>query len=200
MPAPLLLELDLNVALVDPPPHAPLAKLMGRGAPALRDVLSGLHRAAKDPRVAGLIVRTGGAAQPLAYAQELRDALLEFGSSGRPTVAWAETFGEFGRGTAGYLIASGCGQIWLQPTGEVGLTGLAVEGTFVKELFDRVGIRAEVSTRREYKNAPNMATERGFTAPHREAMTRLLESSLHGIVEEIAERRGLDAAEVRALV
>ncbi|MBA3741816.1 S49 family peptidase, partial [Sporichthya sp.] len=198
--APLLLELDLNVALVDPPPQAPLAKVMGRGQPALRDVLGGLHRAAKDPRVAGLIVRTGGVQQPLAYAQELRDALLEFGSSGRPTVAWAETFGEFGRGTAGYLIATGCTEVWLQPTGEVGLTGFAVEGTFVKELFDRAGIRTEVSTRREYKNAPNVATQRGFTPPHREAMTRLVDSSLHSVVEEIAERRGLDAEAVRALI
>lgn len=198
--APLLLELDLNGPLAEPPPQAPLAKVMNRGQPALRHVLDGLHRAAKDPRVAGLIVRTGGTHQPLAYAQELRDALLEFGASGRPTVAWSETFGEFGRGTAGYLIATGCAQIWLQPTGEVGLTGIAAEATFVRELFDRVGITAEVSARREYKNAPNMFTERGYTPAHREAMTRLVESSLHSAVEEIAEQRGLDSDRVRALV
>ncbi|HUR73535.1 MAG TPA: S49 family peptidase [Sporichthya sp.] len=195
-----LLELDLDVALLEPPPHAPLAKAMGRGRPALRDVLGGLHRAAKDPRVAGLIVRTGGTPHPLAHAEELRDALVEFGASGRPTVAWAETFGEFGRGTAGYLIATGATEIWLQPSGEVGLTGIAAQVTFVRELFDRIGVRAEVGARREYKNAPNIATQRGFTAPHREAMTRLVESSLHSAVEEIAERRSLDAGVVRALV
>lgn len=197
---PLLLELDLGTALVEPPPHAPVARLMSRGQPSLRDVLAGLHRAAKDPRVAGLIVRTGGALQPLAHAQELRDALREFGATGRPTVAWAETFGEFGRGTAGYLIATGCTEIWLQPTGEIGMTGLAAEVTFVRELFDRIGVRAEVGARREYKNAPNLATERGFTAPHREAMARLVESCLDGVVEDIAESRGLDAGAVRALV
>ncbi len=195
-----LLELDLDVALVDPPPSAPLAKAMTRGRPALRTVLSGLHRAVKDPRVAGLIVRTGGTPHPLAHAQELRDALLEFGASGRPTLAWAETFGEFGRATAGYLIATGCAEIWLQPTGDVGLTGIAAEATFVRELFDRLGIRAEVGARREYKNAPNMATERGYTEPHREAMARLVESSLHGALEDIAECRDLDVEVVRALV
>jgi protease-4 len=198
--APLLLELDLTVALADPPPHQPLAKALSRGAPALREVVTGLHRAAKDPRVGGLIVRTGGPAQPLATAQELRDALAEFRSSGRPTLAWSETFGEFGQGTAAYLIATGCEQIWLQPSGEVGLTGLAVEGTFVRELFDRIGVRAEVSARKEYKNAPNMATERGYTDAHREAMTRLLESSLAEALADIAEARDLDVDTVRALV
>jgi protease-4 len=195
-----LLELDLDVVLVDPPPHARLAKTMSRGRPALRTILSDLHRAAQDPRVAGLIVRTGGTHHPLAHAQELRDALLEFGASGRPTVAWAETFGEFGRGTAGYLIGTGCAEIWLQPSGEVGLTGIAAEATFVRELFDRIGVRAEVGARREYKNAPNMATERGYTGPHREAMTRLVDSCLDSTLEDIAEQRGLDVAAVRALV
>lgn len=198
--APLLLELDLADALVEPPPQAPVARMLSRGRPALREVLAGLHRAAKDPRVAGLIVRTGGALQPLAHAQELRDALREFASTGRPTVAWAETFGEFGRGTAGYLIASGCSEIWLQPTGEIGMTGFAAEATFVRELFDRIGVRAEVGARREYKNAPNLATERGYTAPHREAMARLVGSSLESAVEDIAESRRLEPAEVRALV
>ena len=198
--APLLLELDLDVALVEPPPHAPVAKLMVRGRPALRDVLDRLHRATKDPRVAGLIVRTGGTQQPLAHAQELRGALLAFGATGRPTVAWAETFGEFGRGTAGYLIATGCAEIWLQPTGEVGMTGFAAEATFVRELFDRIGVRAEVGARREYKNAPNLATEREFTAPHREAMAQLVESCLDSTVEDVAESRNLEAPVVRALV
>ncbi|GAA0631109.1 signal peptide peptidase SppA [Sporichthya brevicatena] len=195
-----LLELDLDVPLVDPPPQAPLAKALGRGQPALRTVLADLHRAAKDPRVAGLIVRTGGTSHPLAHAQELRDALTEFGASGRPTVAWAETFGEFGRGTSGYLIATGCSEIWLQPTGEVGVTGMAAEALFLRELFDRLGLRAEVGARREYKNAPNLVTERGYTEPHREAMTRLVTSSLGTVLEELAERRGLDADDLRTLV
>lgn len=197
---PLLLELDLTHPLPDPPPHQPLAKALSRGVPSQREVIATLRRAARDSRVAGLIVRTGGPQQPLATAQELRDALLEFRSSGRPTFAWSETFGEFGQGTAAYLVATGCEQIWLQPTGEVGLTGVAAEATFVKELFDRVGIRAEVSARQEYKNAPNLATERGYTAAHREAMERLVVSSLDVAVEEIAAGRGLEPEDVRALV
>ncbi|HVE24185.1 MAG TPA: S49 family peptidase [Sporichthya sp.] len=197
---PLLLELDLTVPLADPPPQQPLAKALHRGQPALRDVLDGLHRAAQDPRVAGLIVRTGGPQQPLAAAQELRDALAEFAASGRPALAWAETFGEFGRGTASYLVATGCREIWLQPSGELGMTGLAVEATFVRELFDRHGLRAEVGVRREYKNAPNLVTERGFTPAHREALARLAESCLDSAVAEIADARGLDAGTVRALV
>ena len=89
----LLLELDL----VDPPasPDAddPLARLRARGRPRLRPVLRALHEAAADPHVLGLIAKVGGGL-PWAAMQELRLGVRAFAASGKPTLAWSESFGE----------------------------------------------------------------------------------------------------------
>src|SRR4051812_18809380 len=92
--APILLELDLTQPLVRVEPEDPIGKLRSRNKPRLAKVLRALNEAGDDPRVGGLIARVGGTALELAIAQELRAAVGRFAASGKPTVAWAETFGE----------------------------------------------------------------------------------------------------------
>ena len=200
--APLILELDLTEPLIEAPPQDPVNAFMARRRTSLRAVLDGLRRAATDPRVRALVVKVGGSRSPigLAQAQELRDGVVEFRRSGKPAVAWAETFGEFGRGTVPYFLATGFDQIWLQPSGDVCLTGVAAEVPFIKGVLDKAGIRPQMAQRHEYKNAANLFTEEGFTAAHREATERLVTSTMEQLVGGIAAGRRLDIDEVLDLV
>src|SRR5436190_22773791 len=97
--SPLLLELDLSHPLLEHEPDDPVAKLRSRGKPRLRPVLRALHEAGNDPRVVGLVAKLGDTGMTLARAQELRDGVVAFAASGKPTVAWADTFGESGAAT-----------------------------------------------------------------------------------------------------
>src|SRR5262249_19614588 len=81
-----------------------------------------------------------------------------------------------------YYLASAFGEIYLQPSGDVGLTGLLAEAPFVRGTLDKLGIVARFAARGEYKNAINMFTERRFTEPHRQATTRLITSQFDQIV------------------
>src|SRR3954447_23010328 len=110
---PLLLELDLSHPLLEHDPDDPLAKLRSRGKPRLRPVLRALHEAGADNRVVGLVAKVGDTAMPLARAQELRDAVTAFAASGKPTVAWADPFGESANASIPYFLASGFGEVWL---------------------------------------------------------------------------------------
>src|SRR5579875_117584 len=132
---PLLLELDLTQPLVDGEPTDPVARIRSRGKPRLHPVIQTLHDAATDPRVAALVAKLGTAV-PLALAEEVRDAVVAFANSGKPTVGWAETFGESTNGSAAYLLATGFPEIWLQPSGELGLLGVLVETTFLRGALD----------------------------------------------------------------
>src|SRR6266496_4289916 len=87
-----------------------------------------LHDAAADGRVTGLIAKVGGAL-PWAAMQELRIGVRAFAASGKPTLAWAETFGEGTGDMAAYVLATGFDEIWLQPGGGLGLLGVGVETT-----------------------------------------------------------------------
>jgi protease-4 len=196
---PLLLELDLSHPLVEHEPDDPIAKLRARGKPRLRPVLRALQEAGDDPRVVGLVAKIGDTTMTLARAQELRDAVAVFAASGKPTVAWADTFGESGNATVPYLLASGFREIWLQPTGELNLLGVATEVTFLRGVLDKLDIAPEMGQRYEYKNAADRLLTKEFTDAHREAVDRLAESAWEQAVAAVAASRGLSEDAVRAL-
>jgi protease IV len=200
--APIILELDLTEPLIEAPPQDPVNAFMARRRTTLRGVLDGLRRATGDPRVKAFVVKLGGSRSPIgvAQAQELRDAVVEFRRSQKPAVAWAETFGELGRGTVPYFLATGFDEIWLQPSGDMCLTGLAAEVPFLKGVLDKAGITPQMAQRHEYKNAANLFTEEGFTEAHREATVRWVTSTLEQLVAGIAAGRGLDVDTVLDLI
>src|ERR1700758_762569 len=167
-----VLEFDLRSVPPETTGFDPLAIITGGGrAMALRDAVAAIHRAAEDPRVAGLIARVQLAASPPAAVQELREAIAAF-SAVKPSLAWAETY----PGTLSYYLASAFGEVWMQPSGSVGLVGFASNATFLRDALDKAGIEAQFVARGEYKSAINRFTEGGFTEAHREAVTRMLES------------------------
>jgi protease-4 len=193
-----LLELDLTDAPPEVVPSDPLSMVRGRRRPSLRAVVEALHDAAEDPQVVGLVARVGGSL-PLARAQELRDAVRRFATA-KPAVAYAETFGEGGPGTVGYLLATGFSEIWLQPSGDLGLTGIAAETTFLRGALDKAGLEPQFSQRWEYKNAVDRLVRYGYTDAFRDASSRLVASAYEQVVAGIAAARGLSEDRVRELV
>jgi protease IV len=198
--APLILELDLTEEVVESPPRGPVAMVAARRRMVLRQVVEGLRRATGDPRVRAVVAKIGRGRFGLARTQEIRAAVQAFRRSGKPAVAWAETFGEFGPATLPYYLATAFDEIWLQPSGDLGLTGVSSRVPFAREALDRLGVEPQIGQRHEYKNAPNSLTEREFTPAHREALERVVASVTEQVVDGIAQARGLDAAAVRAAV
>jgi protease-4 len=196
---PVLLELDLTAPVVEELPADPLGRLQARRRTVLHRLTRALAEAADDNAVGGLVARLSGRRMPLAQAEEVRDAVRLFASSGKPTVAWAETFGELAPATVAYFVASGFPEIWVQPSGSVGFVGLSAGALFLAEALERSGIEVEVDARHEYKNAPDMFTRRGFSEAHREAVARLVESSFEVVVQGVSETRGLTVERVREL-
>ncbi|QFY12472.1 signal peptide peptidase SppA [Nonomuraea phyllanthi] len=198
--APLVLELDLTEGLAEGPPTDPLAALLTMRKTRLSDALSGLKRARQDPRVKALVVKIGANPLGLAMVQELRQAVIHFRSSGKLTVAFAETFGEFGGGTVPYYLATAFERVYLQPSGDVGLTGVALEQRFLKGTLAKLGVGYEAGQRHEYKTAVNTFTQDHMTDPHRESVSRIVESVTDTLVAGIADGRRLDPGKVRELI
>jgi protease-4 len=198
--APLILELDLSEGIGEEPPADMVSAVLTMRRPRLGDVLDGLHRARADEKVRALVVRIGGRPIGLARVQELRSAIAEFRRSGKATVAWAETYGEFGPGNAAYYLATAFDRIWVQPSGDVGLTGLSLEQWFYRGTLDKLGLEYEVAKRHEYKNAADRLTEHGFTGPAREALEQLATSLTGQITEAVAQRLAIPPAQARELI
>jgi protease-4 len=172
-----------------------MAIISGSGRPlVLREAVAAIHRAAEDDRVSGLIARVQLPAAAAGPVQELRDAIAAF-SDVKPSLAWAETY----PGTLSYYLASAFREVWMQPSGTVGLVGFATSALFLRDALDKAGIEAQFVARGEYKSAANLFTQDRYTDAHREADTRLLDS-LHGQVwQAIAKSRHIDLAAVDEL-
>ena len=198
--APLILELDLTDGIGEGPVGDPLSAILSRRKARMQDIIEGLRRAGRDDRVRALVVKVGGGRIGLARMQELREAVGVFRESGKVAVAWSETFGEFTQGNVPYYLATAFDRIYLQPSGSVGLTGVAVEQLFLHDALAKAGVAFQSAKRYEYKSAADNLTERGFTGPTREAAERLAESIAEQIIAAIAERRGKTVEQARALL
>ncbi|HEY5356985.1 MAG TPA: signal peptide peptidase SppA [Streptosporangiaceae bacterium] len=198
--APLILELDLTDGIAETRPADPVSAVLARHRQVLSDVLDGLRRARADDRVRGLVARVGGRPIGLAVVQELRRAIREFGDAGKTTVAWAESFGEFSAGNVSYYLATAFDSIFLQPSGDLGLTGIAVERVFLRGALDKIGADFQVAKRHEYKSAAEQLTERHFSEPAREETERLTASVTEQLAGAIADRRRLSREQVSQLI
>ena len=190
-----ILEFDLQSIPPETGGFDPLAFVTGGGRPLLlADAIAAIHRAADDDRVAGLIARVQLSAAPAGPVQELRDAIAAF-TARKPSLAWAETY----PGTLAYYLASAFTEVWLQPSGTVGLIGFATNALFLRDALDKAGIEAQFVTRGKYKSAVNVFTEDHYTDAHKEADSRLIESLHAQVWQAIADSRGIDVAAVDEL-
>ncbi len=196
---PLLLELDLTEVPVTPEQDDPLDRLRNRGRRQLRPTLRALYEAGDDPRVVGLVTKVGGAL-PWATMQELRLGVQAFARSGKPTVAWAESFDDGSAMLTAYVLASAFGEIWLQPGGGVGPLGVGVETTFLRGALDKLGIEPQFEQRHEYKNAADRIQRTELTPAHRESLERLTGTIYADAVQLIAAGRSTDADRLKAVM
>ena len=150
-------------------------------------MVAAIHRAADDDRVAGLIARVQLAAAPPGPVQELREAIAAF-TAAKPSLAWAETY----PGTLAYYLASAFSEVWMQPSGTVGLIGFATSPLFLRNALEKAGVQAQFVARGEYKSAANLFTQDSYTDAHREADTQLVRSLHAQVWRGVAESRGID--------
>ena len=172
----------------------------GNGHTALQDVVQALHRGAKDPRVVGVVGLFNGNLPPLSQSQEIRTALAQFRSAGKFSIAYGPNYGEFGPGNQVYYMASAFEKIWLQPVGNVGLSGMRIDNPFGRAALEKFGVKAHFVQREEYKSAMMMFTEDKMPAPMREEMQAILDSLYGQVVAGVAEGRKLPPETVKALM
>ncbi|WP_353369494.1 signal peptide peptidase SppA [Mycobacterium sp.] len=190
-----VLELDLQAVPGETGGFDPFAMIASGGRPlVLREAIAAIHRAAEDPRVAGLIARVQIPAAAAGPVQELREAITAFNDV-KPSLAWAETY----PGTLSYYLASAFREVWMQPSGTVGLVGFATNALFLRDALDKAGIEAQFIARGEYKSAANLFTQDRYTDAHREADGRLIESLHTQVWKAVAASRHLEPAEVDIL-
>lgn len=198
LPERAVLHLDLNRSVSER--QAP--DLFGRSlsGPTTFDIVRALERAAADDRVAGVVAELGSVPISMGKAQEIADAVLDFRATGKFSVVFSEDLGAMWNGTVDYLAASAFEEIWLQPTGGVGLSGIAIEMPFLRGALDKLEITPEFEQRHEYKGGADMFTLTGLRPEVRQSLEALLGDWVDQAGSMLERGRGISPGAVRTLM
>ena len=198
-PGRVVLEIDLDRGVLRATPENPLEAFRAINAPTLTSLTEALREAATDDRVTGLVIHVGTCPLSAAMVDEVGAAIRAFGLH-KPTLAYAETFGELTSGMFPYRLATAAGSIWLQPSGAVTLGGVHIDMMLLRGGFEKLGMEPQFGQRKEYKTAAETYAAEAISDANREMSGRLAESLVEETLATISERRGLSVDAVRALL
>ena len=155
-----------------------------------------IRKAKADKRIAGILLKPGSLNSPFwAKVQELREALVDFKSSGK----YVHALLEYG-GDREYYLASAADHIYLLPSASVDLTGIASYEVFLRGTFDWVGTYPDFLHVGDYKTAINTYLEKTYTPAHRAMSESLNRDQYDQLVAGIADGRRKREEEVRDLI
>jgi len=189
--------LALRVAgpLPDYVPDDPLRKFLGGPDQSLSNLILQFKKAKVDNRIKVIMLDINMSGIGWGKSEEIRDAIADFRSSGKPVYAYME----YGMNKE-YYIASACDKIYVAPPGELFINGLAADVMFFRGSLDKLGIYPDIFQIGKYKSVGDTFTQKQMTDAHREFMNSLLDDLFNRFVEAIGKGRGKSVEEVRAII
>ncbi len=191
------LVLELGGPIEEQRPGGAIAELTGPPILVMHKVLDSIRTAKTDPRIAGLVVRITPLDAGWAKTEEIREQIIDFRKSGKPALCFLQADIV---GNREYFLASGCDQVWMIPSSNLGTTGMMAQATFYKGTFEKLGIEPNMYGIAEYKNYRDQFTQKKFTPAHREATESLLRSIYEHYVAEAAKARKMESAAFATLL
>jgi protease-4 len=182
-------------SLPDYSPDDPFKKFFGGPDQSLTGLVMQFKKAKVDKRIKAILLDIDFSDIGWGKAEEIRDAIKDFRTSGKPVYA----FIELGVNKE-YYIATACDKIFVPPPGELFINGLAADVMFFRGSLDKLGIYPDIYQIGKYKSAGDMFTQKQMTDAHREYINSLLDDLFGRFVQTIAETRHKTPEEVKALI
>jgi len=176
----------------------PFDALLGMGemsAMGLDDLISSIRKAKNDKKIKGIYLE-GGLTEfdSPATAQQLRDALKDFKTSGKWIVAYADQYLQ-----GAYYVATVADKLYLNAEGMVDFKGLGSKSEYMKGLYDKLGIKYQAAKVGKYKSYVEHNTMTGMSDYDREQRTAYLNGIWNYWLKEMAEGRKVKPEQLNQL-
>lgn len=192
-----VLVLNVSGELPDYVPDDPLLEAVGVGqTQSFTSLLTQLRKAKADNRIGGVLLNINFPGIGWGKAEELRNAVKDLRSSGKPVYAYMQ----MGM-NKDYYIATAADKIFLAPPGDLWIHGFAAEAMFYKGSLDKLGIEADViQIGPKYKNAPDQYTKTSMGEGQREVINAILDEYIERFGEAVSESRGKSKEDFLAIM
>jgi protease-4 len=154
-------DLDETPVAVDP--------LFGLGAENFKSKLDRIKKAKDDAAIQGLYLEIDDLEIGWGKMEELRHAVAEFRASGKKAYAYLEA-----GGAKDYLLAIACDEVYMPEAGALMLVGLRGSIMFYKDLFEKIGVKADMLQMGEFKGAAEPFTRSEMSPQFRKQLTLVL--------------------------
>ncbi len=187
---------EINGPLKEAPDQSGLGELFGDKAPTtMFDLLEKLRTARADENLKAVIFDLEEATLGFAQIQELREQFEALRAADKDVWVFTETLS-----TGRLALASAASQLILVPTGEVDFRGLYGEGSYYKNMMDKIGVEADILHCGDYKSAGEPFYRTGPSKESEEQTNRLLDSIYDEVIAAVSKSRHLEPEKVRELV
>jgi protease-4 len=163
-----LAHIKLSGSLGEAPPSSD--PLFGAFSEHFKSKLDRIHKAKKDANIQALYLQLDGLSIGWGKLDEMSRAIADFKKSGKKVFAYLET-----GSTKDYLVALACDEICAPEPGWLMLTGMRAEVSFYKELFEKIGVQADMLQMGDFKSAAEPFMRKNMSKPAREQLTSVLD-------------------------
>jgi protease-4 len=158
--------------------------------------LDRILKAKKDKNVKAVLLQIEGIGMGWGKLNEVRAVISEFRKTGRKVYAYMED-----GSTMDYLVAASCDEVAMPPSGSLLLTGLAAEASFYKDLFEKLGLHADMIQMGDFKGAAEPFTRSSMSPEFRKQLESVLDDYYEYLTATIADsRKDFTAERVKKLL
>lgn len=162
----------------------------------LNEILKNIAKAKEDDKIEGIYLNAGNLSAGLASVEAIRNALLDFKTSGKWIISYNEYYSQ-----SAYYLSSCADEVYLNPEGMIFFQGISAKPMFMKEMFDKLGIEMQVirGKNNKFKSAVEPYLFNEMSEENRAQTSKLIFSLWDHIVNEIAAARGISIENVNRI-
>lgn len=190
-----VLNINLNGVVTEQSNNNFLSQLTGGELEqiGLNDVLSAIKKAKNNKNIKGIYLEAGIFDCDYGNLLEIRNALKDFKQSKKWIIAYGDMYTQ-----GAYYLCSLADKVYINPTGELDLHGLATQTAYVKDLYAKFGIKYQIIKVGKYKSATEIYSEDHMSDANRKQVTAFVTGIWNKICKDISESRHITVDSLNA--
>jgi protease-4 len=162
--------------------------------PGLNVILKNIDKAKNDDRIKGIFLDLMDVPSGLAIISEIRDALIEFRSSGKFVYAYGELYSQ-----KAYYLSTSADKIFINPVGMLEFRGFRGDVMFIKGLLEKLEIEPQIIRHGKYKSAIEPLILDKMSEANKEQTLAFIRSMWDDAVDGMAQARNIGHSEMNRI-
>jgi protease-4 len=169
--------------------------VFGELQPNLAKIIERIDKAAADDKISGIFLHIEESSLGRGKVDELRAAVKRARKAGKKVYAELQE-----ASGPDYLLATACDEIVMSPVSMLTVAGVRMEITYFKNLFEKLGIKADMLQVGDFKGAAEPYTRENMSPEFRKQTEVVIDDYYNQLVNCISTERKLDKGKVKDLV